>query len=103
MTGMAFLFQHTDHGIRHLAAECLTKLHLSSNIRHWGPQARMVINFWRISSQVVFILAKQILDNKQGEEGLKSLLNLLLKLLLARNEFLSNHQVSGKDSNQAWL
>lgn len=96
MTGMANLFQHPDHGIRQLASECLAKLHQSVNIQQWGPnKLRMMVNFWRISSQVVFVLAKQILDNKQGEEGLRSLLNLLMKLLSARNDFLSHHQVRG--------
>ncbi|KAI9489055.1 hypothetical protein BDB00DRAFT_771458 [Zychaea mexicana] len=94
MIGMANLFQHYDQGIRQLASECLSKLHLSDNIVRWGPESKTMINFWRISSKVVFVLAKQILDNKQGEEGLKSLLTLLIKLLSARNEFLGNNQVS---------
>ncbi|KAI8142067.1 hypothetical protein BJV82DRAFT_159057 [Fennellomyces sp. T-0311] len=92
MTGMANLFQHYDQGIRQLASECLSKLHLANNIIRWGPEENLMTNFWRISSKVVFVLAKQILDNKQGEEGLKSLLTLLMKLLAARNDFLGNNQ-----------
>ena len=94
MTGMANLFQHYDQGLRQLASECLSKLHLANNIIHWGPEETLMTNFWRISSKVVFVLAKQILDNKQGEEGLKSLLTLLMKLLAARNDFLGNNQAS---------
>ncbi|KAI7858100.1 hypothetical protein BDC45DRAFT_434174 [Circinella umbellata] len=92
MTGMANLFQHYDQGIRQLASECLYKLHLPGNIARWGHEADIMTNFWRISSKVVFVLAKQILDNKQGEDGLKALLTLLMKLLVARNEFLDSNQ-----------
>ena len=97
MTGMANLFQHYDQGIRQLASECLAKLHLSANIARWGHEANIMTNFWRISSKVVFVLAKQILDNKQGEDGLKSLLTLLMKLLVARNEFLDSNQERGSE------
>lgn len=92
MVSMANLSQHYDHIICQLASECLSKLHTAENIPHWGPKLRTMFSFWRISSQVVFVIAKQILDNKQGEEGLKSLLNLLTKLLLARNDFLDKNQ-----------
>lgn len=93
MTSMANLFQHSDQGIRQLAGECLAKLHLEENIIHWGSEQRIMIKFWRISSKVVFILAKQILDIKNDEDGLHSILDLLMRLFLTRNDFLRENQV----------
>lgn len=93
MTSMANLFQHSDQGIRQLAGECLAKLHLAENIIHWGSEQRIMINFWRISSKVVFILAKQILDIKNDEDGLHSILDLLMRLFSTRNDFLRENQV----------
>lgn len=93
MVSIANLSQHYDYTICQLASECLAKLHTAENVPHWGPKLRTMFSFWRISSQVVFVIAKQILDNKQGEDGLKCLLNLLTKLLLARNDFLDKNQV----------
>ncbi|KAF7721136.1 Ras GTPase activating protein ira2, partial [Apophysomyces ossiformis] len=97
MTGLAHLVQHPDYTIHQGAGECLFKLHLSDYIVKWGPKASMMVNFWRISSQAVFALARQMLDNKRGEEGLKSLLDLLIKLLHARNDHLrSNMDIAGE-------
>ncbi|KAG0184581.1 Ras GTPase activating protein ira2 [Apophysomyces sp. BC1034] len=96
MTGLAHLIQHPDYTIHQGAGECVYKLHLSGHIIKWGPEATMMVNFWRISSQAVFSLARQMLDNKRGEEGLKMLLDLLMKLLLARNDYLrSNMDIAG--------
>ncbi|KAI9317519.1 hypothetical protein BX666DRAFT_2026794 [Dichotomocladium elegans] len=92
MAGMASLFQNPDQTTRLLAGECLAKLHQPNNVVYWGSEQRIMINFWRISSKVVFILAKQILDNKQGEEGIKALLHLLMKLFETRNSFLGSNQ-----------
>lgn len=49
-------------------------------------------SFWKISSQVVFTLAKQLLDTRERDDGLKKLLDLLARLLTLRNDFLRLHQ-----------
>lgn len=79
--------------VRDAAAECLIKLHAPDYIMAWGPSNRFMECFWKISSQVVFTLAKQLLDTRERDEGLKKLLDLLGRLLLFRNEFLRLHQV----------
>ncbi|KAI9005808.1 hypothetical protein CLU79DRAFT_712957 [Phycomyces nitens] len=103
MTGVANLIQHPDQSVRHSAMECLAKLHTTSHISQWGPRNSNVVNFWRISSQIVFALARQILDSKQSEESPKSLLELLMKLLIARNDFLRKYQVQFAENDSRVL
>ncbi|CAO3592087.1 unnamed protein product [Absidia cylindrospora] len=94
MVCIANLFQHQDHTIGQCAIDCLSKLHNTSNITRWGPPPTLMSNFWSISSQVIFSLARQMLDEKQNEEGVRSLLILLSKLLKSRSEFLRKHTES---------
>ncbi|CAO3589215.1 unnamed protein product [Absidia cylindrospora] len=91
MMCIANLFQHPDHTIRHYAFDCLSKLHHPSNITRWGSSLTRMSNFWCISSQVIFCLARQMLDDKKNEEGVKALLTLLKKLLKSRGDFLRKH------------
>ncbi|RCH89739.1 Ras GTPase activating protein ira2, partial [Rhizopus stolonifer] len=78
--------------VRDAAAMCLYKLHSPKFIVEWGPSPQFMETFWRISSQAVFTLAKQLLDNRERDDGLKRLLELLKKLFESRNEFLRMHQ-----------
>ncbi|KAI8373844.1 hypothetical protein BD560DRAFT_393755 [Blakeslea trispora] len=78
--------------VRDAAAMCLYKLHSPNYIVEWGPSPQFMETFWRISSQAVFTLAKQLLDNRERDDGLKRLLELLKKLFESRNEFLAMHQ-----------
>lgn len=94
MTSMIQLMKHNDRRVRRSAIDCLTQLHDSSIIIHWGPSSTLINNFWKISSQTVLAIARQILDNRQNEELLKSLLELLAKILISRNNFLSGILVS---------
>ncbi|KAI9318553.1 hypothetical protein BX666DRAFT_1511999 [Dichotomocladium elegans] len=101
MAGMAKLFQHPDQTIRRLSRECLVSLHQVNNIMHWGSEQKMMVNFWRISSKVVFTLARQILDSKQSEEDLRFLLGLLIRLFEARRGFLRMNQNRGSEGADA--
>ncbi|KAI8137099.1 hypothetical protein BJV82DRAFT_547510 [Fennellomyces sp. T-0311] len=86
--------------VRDAAAECLIKLHARDYIMVWGSANRFIEAFWKISSQVVFTLAKQLLDTRERDDGLKKLLDLLARILTLRNEFLRVHQdiaVHGSD------
>jgi hypothetical protein len=78
--------------VRDAAAECLYKLHAPTKILLWGRSDKFMVSFWRISSQVLFTLAKQLLDNKEREGGLRKLLDLLKRLLSSRNQFLEQHR-----------
>ena len=80
--------------VRDAAAECLSKLHTPDYIMAWGSSNRFIESFWKISSQVVFTLAKQLLDTRERDGGLKKLLDLLARILTLRNESLRLHQVS---------
>ncbi|KAI8097774.1 uncharacterized protein BX664DRAFT_356981 [Halteromyces radiatus] len=94
MLCIANLFQHQDHNIRQNAVDCLSKLHSIDAIPSWGSSTTLMSNFWSISSQVIFSLARQMLDEKQTEDGIKSLLNLVMKLLKSRAEFLRKQMES---------
>ncbi|KAI7901148.1 uncharacterized protein BX663DRAFT_457281 [Cokeromyces recurvatus] len=78
--------------IRDAAAVCLYKLHQPSYILEWSSSPNFIESFWKISSQVMFALAKQLLDNREKEDGLRRLLELLKKLFESRNEFLRAHR-----------
>lgn len=85
--------KHADRRVRKCAFDCLTQLHGSSIIKHWGPSSTVINNFWKISSQTILSIARQILDNRTSEDYLKSLLDLLSKILISRNTFLSSVMV----------
>jgi hypothetical protein len=78
--------------VRNAAAECLYKLHAPDYIMLWGTPDRYMESFWKISSQVLFALAKQLLDCRERENGLRKLLGLLKRLLTLRNKFLEQHR-----------
>ncbi|KAI8975358.1 hypothetical protein BDF20DRAFT_914298 [Mycotypha africana] len=78
--------------VRESAAECICKLHTPEYIMLWGRPDRFMESFWKISSQVLFTMAKQLLDSREREAGLKKLLSLLKKLLSSRNRFLEQHR-----------
>ncbi|CAG8730319.1 10225_t:CDS:10, partial [Racocetra persica] len=78
--------------IRTTAAETLLELHNMELIEQWGPKDRKMRNFWSISSQVMLVISRQILDFKERDEGTKYLLDLLLQLFNRRNEFLKAHK-----------
>jgi len=94
MVGLATLFQHPVQRIRQGALELLVKLHQTDVVKDWGPPGQLVVNFWKISSPVILNLARQMLETKSNDENLKSLLQLLIKLLKSRNVFLKSNQVS---------
>ncbi|CAO3611756.1 unnamed protein product [Cunninghamella echinulata] len=91
LVGLANLSQHNDAIIRISASESLTFLHSLESMMMWGSPSNLVTNFWYVSSQVIFCLARQILDIKQNDDGTQCTLKLLSSLLEARNAFLQNH------------
>ncbi|KAG9288022.1 hypothetical protein G9A89_017617 [Geosiphon pyriformis] len=80
--------------IRTTAAETLLEFHDIKHIEKWGPVENKMYNFWCISSQVILAVARQISDSKEREEGAKYMLQLLLQLLIRRNDFLAANQES---------
>ncbi|KAF7726129.1 Ras GTPase activating protein ira2 [Apophysomyces ossiformis] len=92
MVAITNCLREPSAAVRDAAAECLYSLHSPNYILEWGPSERFMESFWKTSSQVVFALAKQLLDNREKDEGLKKLLDLLKKLLKLRNEFLRMQQ-----------
>ncbi|KAI8390971.1 uncharacterized protein BYT42DRAFT_508674 [Radiomyces spectabilis] len=92
MVAITNCLRENNANIRDAAAECLYKLHAPHYIMEWAAPDRVMEAFWKISSQVLFTLAKQMLDNRERDDGLKKLLDLLKKLLMARNDFLRIHQ-----------
>ncbi|CAO3626389.1 unnamed protein product [Cunninghamella echinulata] len=92
MVAMANCLRENSSVVRDAAAECLFKLHSSEAIAEWGHSDQFMEAFWKISSQILFTIAKQLLDNREKNESLKKLLDLLKKLLICRNDFLTLHQ-----------
>lgn len=93
MVAMANCLRENNSVVRDAAAECLFKLHSSEAIMEWGNSEQFMVAFWKISSQIVFTVAKQLLDTRERNDSLKKLLDLLKKLLICRNDFLTLHQV----------
>ncbi|RUS29150.1 hypothetical protein BC938DRAFT_480989 [Jimgerdemannia flammicorona] len=85
--------------IKTVASNCLLSLQSPTYIPRWGPTDSIMETFWKISSNVVFNIARQILEYREREEGLKMLLDLLRQLLEKRNEFLRNHQESASQGS----
>ncbi|KAI9475616.1 MAG: hypothetical protein EXX96DRAFT_506141 [Benjaminiella poitrasii] len=100
MVAITNCLREQNQFVRDAAAMCLFKLHQPSYILEWSPAPHFMDSFWKISSQVVFALAKQLLDTREKDDGLKRLLELLKKLFESRNEFLRMHQdIAGQGSD----
>ncbi|ORX62830.1 hypothetical protein DM01DRAFT_1403269 [Hesseltinella vesiculosa] len=92
MVAMANCLREPNPVVRQAAAECLFKLHSTDAIEEWGRHEQFMEAFWIISSQIVFTIAKQLLDSRERNDSLKKLLDLLQRLLVCRNRFLTLHQ-----------
>jgi hypothetical protein len=97
MVAITNCLREQNQYVRDAAAMCLFKLHSPNYILEWSAAPHFMESFWKISSQVVFTLAKQLLDNREKDDGLKRLLELLKRLFESRNEFLRIHQVKFKN------
>ena len=93
MVAITNCLRENNQYVRDAAAMCLFKLHSPDYIMEWSPSPLFMESFWKISSQVVFTLAKQLLDTRERDDSLKRLLELLKKLFESRNSFLRIHQV----------
>ncbi|KAI8974377.1 hypothetical protein BDB01DRAFT_807208 [Pilobolus umbonatus] len=91
MTGLASLFQHPVYIIRHNAQELLLKMTEDTYIAQYGTH--LMPSFWKVSSQMIYTLARQILENKNNEDNIRAVLALIIKLLTARNTFLKSKVV----------
>ncbi|CEG79304.1 hypothetical protein RMATCC62417_13789 [Rhizopus microsporus] len=103
MVAIANCLREQDQYVRDAAAMCLFKLHSPDYILEWGSSPNFMESFWKISSQVVLTLAKQLLDTRERDDGIKRLLELLKKLFESRNEFLRMHQdvsMQGSDAKE---
>ncbi|KAG9291425.1 hypothetical protein G9A89_021843 [Geosiphon pyriformis] len=87
--GITLCLNDSNSNIRTNAAETLLELHDIEHIEKWGPVENKMYNFWCISSQVMLAVARQIVGSKEREEGARYMLELLLQLLIRRNEFLA--------------
>ncbi|CAI2169037.1 10253_t:CDS:10, partial [Funneliformis geosporum] len=87
---MKCLIDNNDK-IKTTAAETLLELHTVDLINLWGPGENKMHNFWCISSQITCAIAKQIIGMKNND-AIKYMLEILLQLLVRRNEFLRAHK-----------
>lgn len=92
MTAITNCLRDPSSSVKEAAAECLYKLHAPDYIMLWGHADRVMETFWKISSQVLFTLAKQLLDIREKDNSLRELLDLLKRLLTSRNTFLEQHR-----------
>ncbi|KAI9027661.1 hypothetical protein CLU79DRAFT_697324 [Phycomyces nitens] len=99
MAGMTQLLQHPEQNIRQLSSECLIKLHDHKHINLWGPFETRMPNFWRISSQIGFLMARQILEKPKDDEGNLFLMNLKGKLCATRSIFIRNNAENANDGS----
>ncbi|KAG1471849.1 hypothetical protein G6F56_001890 [Rhizopus delemar] len=103
MVAIAKYTSDSNSTVKDAAVDCLIKLHDTEAIFLWGPSGLFMESFWKISSQVLYTLAKQLLSEKN--RGLKSLLELLKRLLTLSNEFLRKYcdlTVRGIDTKERW-
>jgi hypothetical protein len=94
MSSLISLMKHNDRRIRKSAADCLVSLNDPGNIKYWGTA--VVPSFWKISSQSKLAMARFIVDNRQHEDLTRTILDLLGKILLSRNNFLASIKVRTK-------
>ncbi|KAI7885924.1 uncharacterized protein EV154DRAFT_521553 [Mucor mucedo] len=92
MTAITNCLRDSSSCVKDAAAECLYKLHTPEYIVLWGHTDKIMESFWKISSQVLFTLAKQLLDSREKDQSLRKLLDLLKRLLSSRNQFLEQHR-----------
>ncbi|KAI9282283.1 hypothetical protein BY458DRAFT_429071 [Sporodiniella umbellata] len=103
MVAIAKYTNDYNSSLRDAASDCLTKLYAPDTIPQWGQPGAFMEPFWKISSQVLYTLAKKLLDEKSSES--KSLLELLKRLLTQSNEFLRKHRdmaTKGADIKERW-
>ncbi|CAO3627454.1 unnamed protein product [Cunninghamella echinulata] len=83
---------HPSAMVSEIAASCLLTLHEVDNILLWDKLGYHISAFWKISSQVIFLISQQIL-NRQQQKGLdlKQLLSFLKQLFISRLKFLKSY------------
>ncbi|OZJ03142.1 hypothetical protein BZG36_04650, partial [Bifiguratus adelaidae] len=91
IAGITTCLKDSNLIIRQLAADVIRKLHSEKYVPLWGPSEHMMETFWKISSNAILSLARQILDSKERIESQKQMLELLKDLLVLRNEFIALH------------
>jgi neurofibromin 1 len=88
MVGLTNWLRDPSPALRNNAAETLLSLHKPVYMEQWGAAGDAMRSFWIISSQVMLALARQLLEYKERDEGLRLTLDLLMQLLVLRNDFL---------------
>ncbi|KAI8983424.1 hypothetical protein BDB01DRAFT_790689 [Pilobolus umbonatus] len=92
MVSITNCLRDSSAAIRDAATECLHKLHTPECILLWGKPDDFIESYWKISSQVLYALAKQLLDTKEHDNRLRKLLELLKRLLVAQNNLFEQNR-----------
>lgn len=91
-------------GIRTTAGEVLLQLFDSRIIERWGSGENLMITFWKLSSDVIISIARQLGELKCTDDKTRFLLELLQQLMTRRNMFLKDHQVGRRSMRKImWL
>ncbi|KAI8064150.1 hypothetical protein BC940DRAFT_357286 [Gongronella butleri] len=100
------LLKDPAHALADNAATCLVRLHQPDAIMCWDSSNQYVYTFWKVSSQIIFTLAKQILNFRPDNGiGLKQLLNVLKNIVASGVSFLELHMntLPTQSHIQKWL
>ncbi|ORX48285.1 hypothetical protein DM01DRAFT_1385598 [Hesseltinella vesiculosa] len=89
------LLNDPSHALADNAASCLIRLNQSDAVVCWDTSDQYMFTFWRTSAQILFAIAKQIL-NFRPDNGisLKQLLNILKNILSSGVEFLQTQMIT---------
>ncbi|ORX55578.1 hypothetical protein DM01DRAFT_1320819 [Hesseltinella vesiculosa] len=91
MSNMAGLCQHRTNTLRIAAADGITRLLQLDMIATWSDAPLLASSYWKITSRVMSVLARQVLDTKQQDDSITDQLALLCTLFEARHAFLTKH------------
>lgn len=91
LTGLTLCFQERRfEEVAMVAAQALLKLHEPDHVEQWN-QNNLMPSFWEISSNVFISLSIQLIGPTVSDAA--SVLLMMEKLLILRNEFLLRHRV----------
>ena len=98
MMDLTLALRDNNLTIRSLATNAILTLHRPDMIEQWGPHDTPMAAFWSISSLVVGMIARQLIELNANEEHCgKHYMELMLQLLLKRNDFLAKHQENAEE------
>ncbi|KAG0221205.1 Ras GTPase activating protein ira2 [Mortierella sp. GBA43] len=92
LKGLLMCLNDQHIGIRTTAGEVLLQLFESRIIERWGSGDNLMITFWKLSSDVIISIARQLGELRCTDDKTRFLLELLQQLMTRRNIFLKDHQ-----------